>query len=93
MKKKRRKKTNPRRIVREKREVHQFKHKAGFTDEHHLKNKSSGGSSIMSNLIQLDAYRHDALHLLFGNKTLREIIELLERVEQIKLSQKRTFKL
>lgn len=70
---------------------HQFKHRAGWTDEHHLKNRKNGGQSIKSNLIRLDAYRHDAIHLLFGDKSLREIIELLERLERIKNSQKRKF--
>jgi len=70
---------------------HQFKMRAGWTDEHHLKNKKNGGQAIKSNLIKLDAYRHDAIHLLFGDKSLREIIELLQRLERIKLSQKKTF--
>lgn len=69
---------------REKREVHKFKKKAGWNDRHHLK---PHGDTIPSNLLLIDAYKHDALHLLFGNKTLDEIIELLIRVRDIKETQ------
>lgn len=69
---------------REKRSVHQFKHKAGWKDTHHLIPKSAGGEDIDSNRISLDAYKHDAWHLIFKNRPLREVIELLERVERIK---------
>ena len=65
---------------------HQFKSKAGWKTEHHLTPKERKGKKELSNLLSLDAYRHQAWHLLFGNKTLREIIELLERIEQIKQS-------
>ena len=60
---------------------HRFQKRAGFTDEHHLIPGSRGGQTIGSNLLKLDAYRHSAWHLLFGNKTLSEIIALLERLE------------
>ena len=73
---------------RENRKRHQFKKRAGFNDKHHLKPSSRGGQTIGSNLIQLDAYRHDSWHLLFGNKTLDEIIELLVRLKHIKESQR-----
>lgn len=66
---------------RQKRCEHQFKKKAGFIDSHHLK---PGGSTIPSNLIALDVYRHDAWHLLFGNKSLNEIILLLNEVQKRK---------
>ena len=73
---------------RESRDRHKFKRRAGFKDKHHLKPKSRGGQSISSNLLELDAYRHDAIHLLFGDKTLDEIIELLMRLKHIKESQR-----
>lgn len=67
---------------------HQFKKRAGFTDDHHLRPSSRGGQSIHSNLLRIDAYRHDAIHLLFGNHTLDEIIEILLRLRRIKNSQR-----
>lgn len=70
---------------REKRKVHKFKKKAGWNDEHHLK---PGGETIPSNLLKIDAYKHDALHLLFGNKSLDEIIALLQRLKKLKKHQK-----
>lgn len=78
----------PKKQQREKREVHKFKIKAGFRDEHHLKPRERGGQSTPSNLLLLDAYRHDAWHLLFGNKTLDEIILLLQEVKYKKQSQR-----
>lgn len=70
--------------LREKRSVHQFKRRAGWQDTHHMTPKSRGGEDIGSNRLSLDAYKHDAWHLIFKNKTLREVIEFLERVERIK---------
>ena len=67
---------------------HQFKELAGWTDEHHLKPRSAGGQSIDSNMLRIDAYRHDAIHLLMGNKSLDEIILLLQRLQRIKKSKR-----
>ena len=58
--------------------------KEGKTSPHHLTPKSRGGSSTTSNLLNMDNRRHQAWHLIFGNKTLPEIINLLERVLEIK---------
>ena len=57
---------------------HKFKHKAGFTNTHHLKALTDGGQTVSSNLIRLDAYRHCAIHYLFSNKSLSSIIDLIE---------------
>lgn len=65
---------------RTKRREHQFKERAGFSDWHHLKPCRRGGESISSNLLRMDAYRHDAWHLFFRNMTLDEIINLLSRI-------------
>lgn len=70
---------------RQKRCVHQFKKRAGVTDQHHLK---PGGSSISSNLLNIDIYRHDAWHLLFGNKSINEVILLLSEVRNRKEAKK-----
>lgn len=75
-------------IQRQKWEVHKFKEKAGFKDRHHLKNCSKGGSTSKANLLKLDAYKHDAWHLLFENKNLDEVIDLLIRIKQIKTDQR-----
>lgn len=53
-------------------------------NKHHLTAKVRGGDSTESNLLYMDLRRHQAWHLLFNNLTLREIIELLERLEHIK---------
>jgi hypothetical protein len=59
---------------------HGFKCRASFNDEHHLTPSSRGGQTISSNLLKIDAYRHDAIHLLFGNKTINEIIDLFNLI-------------
>lgn len=70
---------------REKWEVHQFKKKASFCDYHHIIiPKSRGGKTTFENMFRLNAYKHDAWHLLFKNQTLDEIIALLQRVKKIK---------
>lgn len=73
-------------------EVHKFKKKLGVLTKHHLLARSRGGESIMSNLFRLDSYKHLAWHLLFGNKTLDEIIKLLQRVKHLKESQRFYYK-
>lgn len=64
--------------------VHQFMEKAGCTDEHHLISRSKGGESLSSNLLRIDVYKHDAWHLLFGNKTIDEIVKLLKKFKDYK---------
>lgn len=66
---------------------HKFLKRAGKKNTHHLTPKSRGGRKSKYNELELDIYRHNAWHLLFHNLTLREVIELLERLEQIKASQ------
>lgn len=71
-------------------EEHQFKGRAGWNDNHHLTPRSRGGSTLGSNLCRVDAYRHDAVHLLFGNHTLDEIILILQRLQRMKRRQRIT---
>jgi hypothetical protein len=53
--------------------------------KHHLTPKSRGGEKRNpSNIILLRVERHEAMHYLFGNKTLEEIIQLLLRVHRMK---------
>jgi hypothetical protein len=65
---------------REKKSQHRFLKRAGFADYHHLKPCQRGGQSISSNLLKMDAYRHDAWHLFFKNMTIDEIIILLSEI-------------
>ena len=67
-------------LKREKKSQHKFLERAGFSDYHHLKPCQRGGQSISSNLLRMDAYRHDAWHLFFKNMTLDEIIIFLFRI-------------
>lgn len=67
----------------QKMEIHRFKKKAGWTNKHHLTPKSRDRKSETT--IKLDVYRHDAWHLLFGNKTLSEIIEVLTYLRDRKM--------
>lgn len=71
--------------LREKREIHEFKKRAGWTDDHHLELPCSrGGDKTDSNILVMDAYRHDAWHLLFCNNTLKEVIRNFMFVKSIK---------
>jgi len=55
---------------------------------HHLVPRSRGGQGVESNLLRMDISRHNAYHLLFGNLTLSEVIELLQRIYHIKEAQR-----
>ena len=58
----------------------------GFTypkNLHHLTPRSRGGKSVPSNLLLIDIERHYFWHKLFGNRTLDEVISLLERLRRI----------
>ena len=61
--------------------------------KHHLKPKSRGGQKIKSNLILIDIERHCAWHKLWGNRTLNEVILLLQRLQQLKKAQRLNVKL
>jgi hypothetical protein len=64
--------------------IHKFNTRLGYNEGHHLLIPSGrGGETIMSNMFELDGYRHDAWHLLFPNKTLFEIICFFERGKNI----------
>jgi hypothetical protein len=49
---------------------------------HHNLAKSRGGSFLPNNIIHLSAKHHVAFHTLFGNRTVKEAIEVLERLEE-----------
>jgi hypothetical protein len=57
-------------------------------NRHHLRPKSRGGQKIQSNLLLIDMERHCAWHKLWGNRTLEEVIALLQRLKSIKDNQK-----
>jgi hypothetical protein len=57
-------------------------------NRHHLRPKKRGGQKIGSNLILIDIKRHNAWHVLWGNRTLGEVIALLERLQHIKETQR-----
>ena len=54
------------------------------TNRHHLVPKSRGGKNEKRNLLTIDIKRHRAWHILWGNRTLDEVIALLQRLKQVK---------
>ena len=62
-------------------------------NRHHLRPKNRGGLTIESNLLLMDIKRHNAWHQLFGNLTLGEVIELLQRVKRAKERQRKSIKI
>lgn len=68
---------------REKQSEHQFLKRTSEFDYHHMTPRDRGGSSVDSNFIRLELYRHDALHYLFFNMTLKEIIRFLKGLRSI----------
>jgi hypothetical protein len=53
-------------------------------NRHHLTPKSRGGDRRSSNMLLIEVKRHDAWHYLWGNRTLDEVILLLQRLKQLK---------
>ena len=56
-------------------------------DKHHLIPRSRNGHKVPSNLLLIKISRHRNWHAIWGNKTLNEIIELLQRVRRAKNAQ------
>jgi len=75
---------------RSKRRKRKFKKKNNFkrrpkgTNKHHLFPKSRGGSRNPSNLLLINIEKHACWHKIFGLRTLREVIQLLERLDRLK---------
>ena len=59
-----------------------------WRNHHHIQNRSRHGNSKKYNLLYLDGNKHMALHRIFGNKNLKQIIALLVRVKRAKEAQK-----
>jgi hypothetical protein len=55
-----------------------------YKTKHHLTPKCRGGGNEASNLLTLWNDKHELFHMLFGKKTLPEIIALLKRVQRMK---------
>lgn len=53
-------------------------------NQHHNLARSRGGSSEDYNLILIKIERHNLLHKIFGLRTIREVIQMLERLDRIK---------
>jgi 5-methylcytosine-specific restriction endonuclease McrA len=60
----------------------------GKLTRHHIVPRSRHGKSKKYNLLMLEKERHQFWHILFGNRTIREAIELLERIDRAKNAQK-----
>ena len=60
-----------------------FKKRKGIKNKHHNVAKSRGGTGLSKNIVRLDENRHNAFHLLFGNRTFREASEVLLRADRM----------
>ena len=56
-------------------------------DKHHLHPRSRGGSMSKRNLLYIDRDIHSEWHRVFANRTLDEVIALLQRVKRAKENQ------
>ena len=53
-------------------------------NKHHILPRSREGGNERENIVLLRIERHESWHLLFGDKTIEEVIGLLLRVHRIK---------
>ena len=58
-------------------------------NRHHLIPRSRGGRDSYQNLLLIDMDRHEAWHRLWGNRTIEEVLCLLERVARAKANQQK----
>jgi hypothetical protein len=58
--------------------------KKHWRSRHHLTPRSVGGNNDPSNILILWNEKHEMWHRLFGNHTLEEIIEILQKVRDVK---------
>ena len=63
--------------------------RSGVFNCHHILPRARGGAKQAKNMLLLDARRHFAFHLLFGNRTLLEAAAVLKRTHDIKEKQKK----
>jgi hypothetical protein len=52
--------------------------------KHHLTPRSKNGDDEPENILLLNMLRHQAWHILFGHKSLEEVIQLLLRLHSAK---------
>lgn len=69
--------------MRKSRKRHNRKRHAG-RNYHHLTPRSRNGKNTDANLLLIDIERHRMLHWIFGNRTLDEIIAVLQRLKRAK---------
>lgn len=53
-------------------------------NRHHLVPRSKGGDNSRSNLLMIREDRHQLWHKLWGNKTIDEVLDLLQRMKRMK---------
>lgn len=49
--------------------------------KHHLIPRSKGGTNDPENLLMIEEELHHAWHLLFGNRTISQIIRMLTKIK------------
>lgn len=59
-----------------------------WRNKHHLTPKSRGGTRHYRNMLLIDGHTHRKWHIVFGNRTLEEVIALLIRVQRAKRHQR-----
>lgn len=69
-------------------EMHLLRKRFRPRNRHHLIPRSRGGSRSPRNLLYIDQELHVRWHAVFKNKTLDEVIALLERVRRAKSRQR-----
>ena len=52
---------------------------------HHLTAYSNGGASSPDNELLIDMHIHKTWHKIFGNRSLSEVISLLQRLQRMKM--------
>jgi len=52
--------------------------------KHHLRPRCRNGNNDPANVLLLMNERHQAWHCLFGNRTLDEVIRVLQRIRSVK---------
>jgi len=60
---------------------HKFQYRSRVTNKHHILAESRGGKSTTQNILNIEKFRHQALHYIFQNRTIKESADFLLKVK------------
>jgi len=60
---------------------HKFQYRSSVINKHHILPESRGGQNTTRNLLNIEMFRHQALHYIFQLRTIKESADFLLKVK------------